>query len=439
MALFEFKLADMGEGVTEGEVVAWHVKPGDRVAEDEPVVEVMTDKATVVIGAPRAGKIVDLRAAVGETVHVGDVLAVIDTGNGVKVQAEVSESGMTSLAGAVQGTSPAGTATRVEVAPAPRAGGETAGAAGTAKQSEPVGGEKALATPATRALARKLGVDLGEVARSKGGNRVTSEDVKAWAERRQAAAGAAGPEAGPAGPPQESRPGERRIPFAGVRRRIAERLQQAKNTAAHVTFVEECEADRLIEACDRLRPEAEQQGVELTYLAFIVKATVAALKKHPYLNCSLDEAAGELVMHDYYNIGIATATEQGLLVPVVKEAQKLDLLQTASEIQRLAAGARQSELSAAELTGSTFTVSSLGKVGGLLATPLINLPNVAIMSVHRIKQRPVVRQEKIEIGNVMLLALSFDHRIVDGQQAALFTCEVVEQLQNPERSLRNES
>ncbi len=431
MALFEFKLADMGEGVTEGEVVAWHVKTGDRVAEDEPVVEVMTDKATVVIGAPRAGKVVNLRARVGETVRVGDVLAVIDTGNGVKVSAEsIGRAEASPVAGALDAAGAGATAGAAAASSIETRGG-VAGAAGSANTPGPAVADKPLATPATRALARKLGVDLNEVAKGIGRNRVSSQDVRAWAEQKRGHA-AGGPELGGLKP---APPAERRVPFVGIRRRIAERLQQAKNTAAHVTFVEECEADQLIEACERLKPEARQKGIELTFLPFIVKAVVAVLKRHPYLNCSLDEAAGELVMHDYYNIGIATATEQGLLVPVVKNAQQLDLLGTAAEIQRLAAGARRGELQAAELGGSTFTVSSLGKLGGLLATPLINLPNVAIMSVHRIKQQPVVRQGEIAIGNVMLLALSFDHRIVDGQEGAAFTCEVVEALQDPDRLL----
>ena len=429
MALFEFKLADIGEGVTEGEVVAWHVKTGDRVAEDAPVVEVMTDKATVVIGAPHAGKVGDLRAAVGETVRVGDVLAVIDTGNGVKVGTDAI--GATSQ-------SPAAGARDAEEVGANAAGAallsseSQAARADSASAQRPAVADKPLATPATRALARKLGVDLNEVVKGIGRKRLSSQDVRAWAERNRAAPA---DDPGTGTPPPAERPKERRLPFVGVRRRIAERMQQAKNTAAHVTFVEECEADRLIKVCDRLRPEAKQKGVELTFLPFIVKAVVAVLKRYPYLNASLDEAAGELVMHDYYNIGIATATEQGLLVPVIKEEQKLDLLQTAAEIQRLTAGARRGELLAAELGGSTFTVSSLGKLGGLLATPLINLPNAAILSVHRIKQRPVVRQGQIAIGNVMLLALSFDHRIVDGQQGAAFTCEVVEALQDPDRLL----
>jgi pyruvate dehydrogenase E2 component (dihydrolipoamide acetyltransferase) len=225
---------------------------------------------------------------------------------------------------------------------------------------------------------------------------------------------------------------EERKPFVGLRRRIAERMQKAKQTAAHFTFVEEVEVDELKRTIDRLRPAAEKQGVKLNYLPFIVKAVTLSLAKHPILNVMLDEAKNELVYRRYYHVGIATATDQGLIVPVVRDADRLSPLETAREIQRLADGARAGKLAAHELSGSTFTITSLGKQGGLLATPILNHPEVGILGVHRVKEKPVVKKGQIVVGNVMTLSLSFDHRIIDGHVGAAFAYEVISYLENPE-------
>jgi pyruvate dehydrogenase E2 component (dihydrolipoamide acetyltransferase) len=228
-------------------------------------------------------------------------------------------------------------------------------------------------------------------------------------------------------------PLEVRRPVVGIRRRIAERMQAAKNTAAHFTFVEECDCTELVSVRDRLRASAEAAGVKLTFLPFVVKAVVAALKKHPMLNSALDEAANELVLRRYYHIGIAAATDAGLVVPVVKNADRLTLLELAREIDRLGEGARGGSLAPAELSGSTFTITSLGKMGGYFATPILNMPEVGILGVHQMKERPVVRNGQIAIGQVMLLSLSFDHRIVDGHVGAAFAYEVIHYLEDPAR------
>jgi pyruvate dehydrogenase E2 component (dihydrolipoamide acetyltransferase) len=423
MALFQFKLPDIGEGVTEGEVVNWLVKLGDQVVEDEPMVEVMTDKATVVIGAPKAGKIAELKATVGERVKVGDVLVVIETGNGARVPASGRSSQMPAQVSEVAvGTTPISDSNVSR--PISQARGFSGGSGGLAAQEQPV--DRPLATPAVRKLARELGVDLRDIKPSRPGARLTKEEVLAYADGQKSAA------AVPAAQPSLNFT-EKRIPFVGLRRRIAERMEAARDTAVHYTFVEECEVDRLMAVRERLKPEAEARGVELSYLPFIVQATVAALKKHPLLNATLDTTTNELVMRDYYSIGIATATEQGLIVPVIHHAQNLDLFQVADAIQRLSEAARKNRLTVADLNGSTFTVTSLGRQGGLFATPVINLPNVGILGVHRIKQKPIVRDGQIAIGNVMLLSLSFDHRIVDGQVGAVFAYDVIGYLENPSR------
>jgi pyruvate dehydrogenase E2 component (dihydrolipoamide acetyltransferase) len=226
---------------------------------------------------------------------------------------------------------------------------------------------------------------------------------------------------------------EERTPFVGIRRVIAERMQQSKNTAAHFTFVEECNVDRLIDMRNRLRSRAEADGVKLSYLPFIVKAVVAALRKHPILNSTLDERTNELVYRHYYHIGIAAATDQGLMVPVVRHAENLNIIELSKEIERLGAAARSASLNPSELSGSTFTITSLGKQGGLFATPVLNFPEVGILGVHQMKERPVVRDGEIVIGNVMLLSLSFDHRIVDGHIGAAFAYDIIDYLEDPDR------
>jgi pyruvate dehydrogenase E2 component (dihydrolipoamide acetyltransferase) len=444
MARFEFKLPDIGEGVTEGEIVAWYIKEGDRVAEDQVMVEVMTDKATVTIGAPRAGKIDALMAGIGNIVKVGDVLVVIQTGNGSRTSSGLpAATAVGDIKESLPGTGHFGEkraelASQTQQRQAPRAHGDetvmarSGGSAGTqAMQSE----DKPLATPATRKLARDLKVDLQSVPGSGRHGHVTRDDVLAHISAGALEAPAVGRDPGRGGRAQAQGTAGKRIPFVGLRRRIAEKMSTSKSTAAHFTFVEECEADRLIELRERLRPDAKALGQELTYLPFMIKAVVAALKKHPMLNSSLDVDKNELVLHDRYHIGIAAATEQGLVVPVIHDADQRNLLELASEVERLANAARDGTLTLHELSGSTFTITSLGKQSGLFAVPIINFPNVGILGVHKMKQRPVVRDGQIAIGHVMLLSLSLDHRIVDGHIGAAFAYDVIHYLEDPARLL----
>ena len=453
--MFEFRLPDIGEGVMEGEIVQWHVSPGDRVREDDPMVEVMTDKATVTIGAPRPGVIRELRFSVGAVAAVGDVLVVIDTDGSVRVDASkppsvrspASDAGEEPVASAVgdlrdglPGASFFSSKRQAEPMVSERAG-EDAG-------STEYFNEKPLATPATRKLARDLSVDLRCVRPSGAGGRVRKEDVQTFARgqaREAASESVVHPEpesvsatntvvslAAPTVAQDAPAALEVRKPLVGVRRVIAERMQRSKNTAAHFTFVEECHADALIELRERLAPRAADRGVKLTFLPFITKAVVSALRKHPILNSMLDEESQELVFRKYHHVGIAVATEQGLVVPVVRDADRLSLIELAVEIERLASGAREGSLSRHEMVGSTFTITSLGRLGGLMATPVLNYPEVGILGVHQIKERPVVRNGDIVVGNVMLLSLSFDHRIVDGHVGAAFAYDVIRYLEEPD-------
>jgi pyruvate/2-oxoglutarate dehydrogenase complex dihydrolipoamide acyltransferase (E2) component len=225
---------------------------------------------------------------------------------------------------------------------------------------------------------------------------------------------------------------EERTPLKGIRKRIFENMSRSKQKAAHFTFVEECDVGALKELRKRLKPAAEKQGTNLTFLPFIVKAVVLALRRHPTLNQTFDESSQEIVTRRYYNIGIAAATEAGLVVPVVKNASERSLLDIAKEIDRLAEDARKNRLKLEDVQGSTFTITSLGAQGGLFATPVINFPEVAILGVHQMKKKPVVKNDQIVIGEVMLLSLSFDHRLVDGHVGAAFAYELIGLLENPE-------
>jgi pyruvate dehydrogenase E2 component (dihydrolipoamide acetyltransferase) len=437
MSKLEFKLPDIGEGVTEGEIVNWLVQEGDAVAENQEMVEVMTDKATVTIGAPKAGKVSERRYKVGDTVPVGEILIVIDLG-GAGATAEAPK--------------PAAPAPAPPAAPSAPSGGPVASAVGDIRESLPgmspeparapaptsngdFFSDKPLAAPATRKLARELGVDLRRVEPSGSSGRVTREDVE-----RHAQAPAPLPAVAPAGAPPAAAPvkvseGDERVPIRGLRKRIFENMARSKHTAAHFNYIEEVDVGRLIELRDRAKPHAEKAGVKLTFLPFMMKAVVAALKLHPRVNSVVDEQAMEHVLKKTYDIGVAMATEAGLMVPVVRHVDRRSLLDVAREIDRLAAAARDGKSQREDLGGSSFTVSSLGKLGGFVAPPIINHPEVGIMGVHAIKKKPVVRGSEIVVGDVMMLSFSFDHRIIDGDVGALFAQEIVSYLENPDRLL----
>jgi pyruvate dehydrogenase E2 component (dihydrolipoamide acetyltransferase) len=457
MARWEFKLPDIGEGVAEGEIVTWLVKPGDLVREDQPMVEVMTDKATVTIGSPRSGKIVETRGKVGEVIAVHAVLVVFDLdASGARAKGDGHhETNGTSNA---KNDGPAATAVGdiredlpgMGARPKPEA--RQASSAGGGAAAEGYFNEKPLATPATRRIARELSIDLKQVRPSGPSGRVTKDDVLAFSHgvpTLRPATGSAVKSADTAtttlaasrepiritAPVPAQAALEERVPFAGMRRKIAAKMALSKHTAAHFTFVEECDVTALKALRGRLKGHAEALGVKLTFLPFIVKACVAALKRHPILNSALDESTQELVYRRYYNIGVATSTEAGLIVPVVKEADKKSFLDIARDIDRVSSDAKAGKSRAEDLSGSTFTITSLGAQGGLLATPILNFPEVGILGVHRMKERPVVKNGQIVIGDVMLLSLSFDHRIVDGHVGAAFAYELIGYLEEPDKLL----
>ena len=452
MATKEFKLPDIGEGIAEGEIVSWKVKAGQQVKEEDEFVEVMTDKATVTITVPYAGVIAELRYKEGDVVPVGSVIAVID-------------------AGAAGGTAPAAAAPAPAVAPKPAAAPTPAPAAAKPAASAPAPARpvavpppaprpasapapaapaafvqaspgKVIAAPATRRRARELGIDLFTVAATGPRGRITNDDlanVGAGA-RPAAAAGTAAPAAGRAFAPISIAPApagrtEERIGFRGLRRKIAEAMTRSKFTATHFTYVDDIDVTELVKIRGEAKNALKDQGVNITYLPFIMKAIVAAMRQFPMMNSSLDESTNELVVKHYYNFGIATDTDNGLIVPVVKDVDRKSVAELARDIQDLAARTRDGKVTVDDLTGGTFTITNAGNIGGLFATPVINFPEVAIMGVHAIKDAAIVKDGAITVGKKMYLSVSIDHRIVDGATGARWMNVVKECLEQPWRLL----
>jgi pyruvate dehydrogenase E2 component (dihydrolipoamide acetyltransferase) len=389
---FEFRLPDIGEGVVEGEIVRWLISEGDDVEEDQPMVEVMTDKATVEIPSPVQGRVVGRLGSEGDTVAVGSTLVVLE------VSAASRESEGTESAEEPPSETPA-------------------------RRQVPPPSEAVLATPAVRKLARELGVDLGEVKGTGPGGRITREDVEA---RRDTPRDV--PEPVPQAPPEKLE--RETLPYRGLRRKIGAHMTEAKRTAVHYTFVEEVDATGLVQL-RRTASTALPEGQQITYLPFIIKAVVEGLKRYPLLNSTLDEEQEQIVVKKYYNIGIATATEEGLIVPVLKAADRRTLVQLSREIFRLSEAARRGTIALEDLKEGTFTITSLGALGGLLATPVINYPEVAILGVHKISQRPAVVDGKIVVRHMMNLSLSLDHRVVDGAVGAQFMSHIIPFIENP--------
>ena len=391
---YEFKLPDIGEGMAEGEIVRWLVKEGDNLTQDQPMVEVMTDKATVEIATPRAGRVLERRFKEGQRCPVGEILIIIEPSAQPESTPPISSSAPT---------------------PGPTPSAEVTGAV--------------LATPATRRLARELDVDIARVRGTGPGGQITPADVRA------AKAGTKSDDELDNQPTPNisvpSFPGDVRIPFRGVRRMIADHMVLTQRQTAQFTYVEEVDCTELVELRNKAEARMAGQNIKLTYLPFFVKAAVEALKKHPQLNATLDEPAGEIVQRREYHSGIAAQTPEGLMVPVIRHADRRSLLDLAREVDRLALAAKDGRVSPRDLGGSTFTITSLGALGGIVATPIVNYPEVAILAIHKIAKRPVVIDDKIVIREMMNLSMTVDHRLIDGYDAATFVAEMKASLETP--------
>jgi len=410
---FEFKFPDIGEGLTEGEIVRWLVKEGDEIKEGQPLVEVETDKALAEIPSPKTGVILKILAKEKEIVKVGQVIVVF------------GEKGETVAAPPPRPKS-VGVVGELEEAP------EEAPAVAVKTESVKPAfvSEHALATPAVRALAKELGVDINKLQATGLEGRVLEKDVRQFAEGKEK-------------PVEEVKKPTKvkkydlygyveRIPLKGVRRSIAKAMVKSKYTAPHVTAMDEADVTALWKIREKEKKAAEKKGTKLTILPFIIKAVIAGLSEHPYLNASLDDENEEIILKKYFNIGVATDTPEGLMVPVVKNAKDKSILQLAQELTQLAEKARNRTIDLADLKGGTFTLSNYGALGGIYATPIINYPEVAILGIGKIKDTPVVRNGEIVVRKILSLALSFDHRVVDGGEGARFLNTVIARLEDPD-------
>jgi len=424
------RMPEVAESVVEGEITRWVKKEGEAVAKNEPIVEVMTEKVTVEIPSPYEGVVARILAKEGDVVPVHKPIAVIaDPGE---------DPASINFAALLGGETPSVKEKVSEGPPAHMHDAVARGVEGVAEPARMEGGElkppripgKVLATPAARKAARELGVDLAEVPTASPVGRITRADVLAYVETRKEVAPSPAPVSMPTPPVLEE---AQRVPFRGLRREIARRLRESKDRAVHTLHVDEADMTELVRLRDRLKQHAEAEGVKLTFLPFVIKAVVAALRKHPYFNATVDDEKGEIVLHRTYNIGIAVATDQGLVVPVIHRAESKSLLELAREIQDKADRARRGELTMEDVSGGTFSITNIGSIGGLFSFPVINYPQVAILGFHSIKKRPVVMDNgDVVVRDMVYLSLAFDHRVADGAQAALFTREVIRLLENPD-------
>ena len=404
--MYTFELPEIGEGVVEGEIVQWLVQPGEVIAVDQPVCEIMTDKATVEISTPQGGRIQVLHGEPGDVIKVHSPLAEIDTdGAGAAAPAKKAEAPKT--------VAPKKAAAKPPISvPAPP----------VLKAAPVASSGKSVATPAVRRRAREMDVDLGRVPGSGKGGRVLHQDLEHFTKAPVAV------------PQSNAVPSghEEHIKIIGLRRKIAAQMVKSRFTAPHFTYVDEIDMTVLDDMRRRLKPRAAERGVKLTFLPFLMKALVLTFREFPNVNSNVIEDPLTLVVKGDINIGIATDTPSGLFVPVVKNVEQKSVLQLALEIQDLTDRTREGKVSLDELTGGTFTITSVGAFGGMFATPIINHPEVAILGVNRIHDRPVVRNGDIVVRKMLYLSSSFDHRILDGAVAARWTTALKQILEAPE-------
>ncbi len=417
MSQYVFKMPDLGEGTVEAEIVAWHTQPGAVVAEDQIIVEVMTDKAAVEVPAPVSGRVLSITGVPGDKVAVGSPLIVFET----DAAAAGADAGARAGADVV--------AAAVAPAPAPFAQSAAAPAAAAAPRSGRI-----MASPANRRRAREAGIDLTNVAGSGPGGRILRDDLLA-ALGRPAAAGS-GAEAVPVSAPAVSAElsasaDTSEIKVIGVRRLIAERMSEAKRNIPHFAYVEEVDVTELDALRQHLNLGLQKGEAALTYLPLVILALVRVLESFPQCNVLYDAARGVLVRHRAVHVGVATQTPDGLKVPVVRNAQALGLWELAAQIRRVSERARSNKATREELVGSTITVTSLGKLGGIASTPVINAPEVAIVGLNKAVERPVVRQGAVVVRRIMNLSSSFDHRFVDGYDAAAMIQALKDLLEHP--------
>ncbi len=427
MGRFVFKLPDLGEGTAEAEIVAWHVKVGDVIKEDDLLVDMLTDKATVELTSPVHGKVLEANGAVGDMSPVGGPIVVIEVeGEGNSV-AETAPPAAKPVAEPVKAApEPEPVAEAPKAAPAPAAPvARSSGAGGFAIPSR-AEGEKPLASPAVRRRAEELGVKLNHVPATGPAGVITHEDLDAFIARGQSGGALSGGGSG-----LVKRTAVDEVKVIGMRRAIAKQMQESKRRIPHFAYIEEVDMTELEELRVHLNATKRADQPKLTMLPFIMRALVRVLPDYPQINARFDDEAGVVHRHAGVHIGIATQTANGLMVPVVKHAEALDVWAAAVEVSRVAEIARSGKGSKEDLSGSTITITSLGPLGGVATTPVINHPEVAIIGPNKIVDRPVVRHGAITVRKMMNLSSSFDHRVVDGYDAAEFIQKVKAMLEHP--------
>ncbi|MCM3123476.1 dihydrolipoamide acetyltransferase family protein [Mesobacillus sp. AQ2] len=444
---FKFKLPDIGEGIHEGEIVKWFVKPGDKVQEDDVLCEVQNDKAVVEIPSPVAGTVEEVLVEEGTVATVGQVLVTFDAPGyeDLKFKGEEEEDAPAEKTEAqVQSTMEAGQKIEKEATEAPAPAGETGAGAAAAPQAEVDPNRRIVAMPSVRKYAREKGVDIRQVAGSGKNGRIQKNDVDSFlsggapaaaapkADQAQAPeAEAAAPKAAAQAIPEGQYP-ETREKMSGIRKAIAKAMVNSKHTAPHVTLMDEVDVTKLVAHRKKFKEVAAEKGIKLTFLPYVVKALTSALREYPALNTSLDDATSEIIHKHYYNIGIAADTDKGLLVPVVKDADRKSVFSISNEINELAGKARDGKLAPDEMKGASCTITNIGSAGGQWFTPVINHPEVAILGIGRIAEKPVVKDGEIVAAPVLALSLSFDHRMIDGATAQHALNHIKRLLNDPE-------
>ena len=419
MGIYVIRVPDIGEGIAEVELVSWHVQPGDSIVEDQHLADVMTDKATVEVPSPMHGKVLSLGGAVGQVMAVGAELVRLEVegegnlkANAAPAPASQAQAATVSVATAapVVAAAPAAPTVAPKTAPAPVRSSAAAPHAPAALRKE---GERPLASPAVRRRALDMGIDLRRVHGSGPAGRIEHHDLDAFA--------AGGGQLQSAGGSQYvERHGEEQIPVIGLRRQIAQKMQEAKRRIPHFSYVEEVDVTELEALRQRLNAIHGATRGKLTLLPFLARAMVLALRDFPQINARYDDEAGHVTRYEGVHLGVATQTDGGLMVPVLRHAEGLDLWACAAGIARVAEGARSGKAPREELSGSTITLTSLGALGGIVSTPVINHPEVAIVGVNRMVERPMLRGGQVVARQLMNLSSSFDHRVVDGMDAAQF-------------------
>lgn len=427
------KLPELGEGVTEGELIKWLVKPGDSVKADQAIAEIMTDKATVEVPSPFAGTVGELKFKTGDIIKVESVLLTMKTsGGGASTNSTSATKTPTPAQQQFEDHSPTQT-------PLTMSSSSLTSHAPATTFSPPVADSKVLATPATRRLAREMGVDINGLTGTGLAGRVTREDVmsKQGSAPSTSASGATAASSPsfkfPTPQPYSSSRAdmEERVDMRGIRKKIAENMQMAKAVIPHFTLMDEVDVTELVKFRESLKDYADKNQTKITYLPFVMKALIATIKEFPAFNASIDDAASQIVYKKYFNIGFAADTPNGLVVPVIKNADHKTILDISKEIVDLSKRARENKLKPDEMKGATITITNIGSVGGMYATPIINHPEVAILGMYKIQDKPVILNGQLAAIKVMNYTITCDHRLIDGAVAANFLRAFFQKIQNP--------